>query len=140
MNAMTDVIGLLAEWRRLSGQEREAIERGDWQGVAEQQTRKAQLRMEMTQAMASSHGYRPAALNAGAAEERTLASAVSELIALEALNRDQLRAKRRHCQERLERLQVTLHGLQKLRRAYGAESRGAMAVIFVNQGAIPHSP
>jgi hypothetical protein len=122
MNAMTDVMGFLSEWRRLSGRERAAIEREDWQGVADQQDRKARLREDLTQAMLSFRGGRPAAPNAGAAGEPTLANAVSELMALEALNRERLRAKRRDRQEKLERLNATLGRLQKLRRAYGAES------------------
>ncbi|HXP60910.1 MAG TPA: hypothetical protein VN829_10490 [Dongiaceae bacterium] len=122
MNAMRDVIGLLSEWRRLSGQEREAIEREDWQGVADQQGRKARLREDITQAMLFFRGGRPAALNACAAHEPIVANAVSDLLALEALNRERLRAKRRDRQEKLERLNATLRRLQKLRRAYGAES------------------
>ena len=112
MDATADLTRALAEWRRLTDLERLAILGDDWPGLAEQQTRKAQLQAEIQSALALFPGT-----------ERQFSSAVGELLALERRNGELLAEKRIRRQAESERLAGTLLSLHGVRRAYGS-SRG----------------
>ena len=123
MDATADLTRALAEWRRLTNLEGEAILGGDWHGLAEQQTRKAQLQPAIQSALALVRATPSAEACTFSEVERKFDSTVGELIALERRNGDLLVAKRNRRQAESERLSRTLHDLQGVKRAYGS-SRG----------------
>jgi hypothetical protein len=123
MDATADLTRALAEWRRLTKLEGEAILGDDWQGLAEQQTRKAQLQPEIQSALELVRATPSAQVQASREVERQIDFAVGELMALERRNGDLLVAKRSRRQAESERLSRTLHDLQGVKRAYGS-SRG----------------
>jgi hypothetical protein len=124
MDATADLTLALAEWRRLTALESEAILNDNWQEVADQQSRKARLQAEIQRVlrMACSPQF-PQALSSWAMQGR-FDSTVSELMALERHNGNLLAAKRKRRQAESERLAMTLRDLQGVRRAYGG-SQGA---------------
>jgi len=123
MNTTAELRFWLAEWHRLTDLESKAILSDNWQEVAEQQSRKAQLQTELGRmlALACTTPF-PHAPTSWAMEGK-FDSAVSELMALERQNGDLLAAKRNCRQAELERLAMTLRDLHGVRRAYGS-SRG----------------
>jgi hypothetical protein len=123
MNTIAQLRFWLNEWHRLTGLESEAILSDNWQEVAAQQSRKAQLQTELGRAVALACTTRFPQAPTSWAMEGKLDSAVSELMALERQNGDLLAAKRKCRQAELERLAMTLRDLQGVRRAYGS-SRG----------------
>lgn len=120
MNAPADLLLLLAEWRRLTDCESRAILGEDWAGLAGHQSRKASLRQEITPALQAFRSAQPHTPNAFDREEPRLASLLSAIMAGEARNAGQLRAKCQDRQAKLERLAGTLRKLDGLRQAYGA--------------------
>jgi hypothetical protein len=121
MDPTADLTRALAEWRRLTELEGEAIRSDNWLEVAEQQGRKERLQKEIPLAMVRAapspegHNFREV--------ERRFDSEVSELMKLESCNRDLIAAKRNRYQSESESLVQTLHDLHGVRRAYGS-SRG----------------
>jgi hypothetical protein len=122
-DAIADVTRALAEWRRLTDLEGEAILGDNWRGVAEQQARKAQLQGEIQRALALVRAISSAQARDSREVERQFDSTVGELMALERRNAKLLVAKRNRPQPEAARLAQTLHDLQGVRRAYGT-SRG----------------
>ncbi len=123
MDATANLTCALAEWRRLTDLEGEAILGDDWPGLAEQQTRKAQLQPEIQSALALVRANPSAEAHTSPEVERKFDATVGELMALERRNGDLLVAKRNRRQAESERLSRTLHDLHGVKRAYGS-SRG----------------
>lgn len=109
MDSPTDLLSVLAEWRRLTEREAQAILNENWKQVAEQQQRKAQLQ----EAIACAPN--PTGPEAG----DNLAAIVNQLVLLETNNRDVLTAKRQSRQVELQRVNETQRNLQGVRRTYG---------------------
>ena len=124
MDATADLTRALAEWRRLTNLEGEAILGDDWHRLAEQQTRKALLQPAIHSALALVRATPSAEACASPDGERKFDSTVGELMALERRNGDLLVAKRKRWQAESERLSKSLHDLQGVKRAYGS-SRGS---------------
>jgi fructose-1,6-bisphosphatase/inositol monophosphatase family enzyme len=120
MDATFDLARLLAEWRRLTHLEGEAILGDNWQGVAEHQTRKTQLQSEIRRALASFRTISSAQAHTCRTAEGEFDSVVGELMALERRNGDLIAAKRNRRQTESERLAGTLLDLHGIRRAYGS--------------------
>ena len=110
----------LAEWRRLTGLESQAILSGDWREVPELQGRKAQLQAEIQRLLAPAVATPFAEPHRSRGMEGKFDAAVSELIALERRNGDLLAEKRKCRLAESERLALTLRNLQGVRRAYGS--------------------
>ena len=123
MDATADVTRALAEWRRLTELEGEAIVGDNWHRVAEQQSRKAQLQAEIGRALALVRATPSPQAHVLETVERKFSSTASELMALERHNADLLASKRQRRQAESERLALTLRDLQGVRRVYGS-SRG----------------
>jgi hypothetical protein len=123
MNTTADLKFWLAEWRKLTDLESKAILSDNWQEVAEQQSRKAQLQEELGRVLALARATPSPQAHTSAAMAGKFDSAVNELMALEMQNGDFLAAKRKCRQAELERLAMTLRDLHGVRRAYGS-SRG----------------
>jgi hypothetical protein len=123
MHATADVTRALAEWRRLTDLEGEAIINDDWPGVAEHQSRKEQLQTEIQRARALVRAAPSDQVHSSREVERRFGSAANELIALERRNADLIADKRKRWLAELERLSRSLHDLQGVKRAYGS-SRG----------------
>ena len=123
MDPTADLTQALAEWRRLTDLEREAILSDNWRGVAEQQARKGQLQPEIQRALARvpTRAAAPPAPTPDA--EHSIHSVVGELIAMERRNAGLLVGKRNRRHAESERAARTLLDLQGVRRAYGS-SRG----------------
>ena len=117
MNTAADLMSVLAEWRRLTEREAQAILNDDWKNVAEQQQRKAQLREAIDRARESAGAARPTNERDGG--EDKLKAVVTELVALETRNRDVINAKRQGCQAELDRVNETVRNLRGVRRTYG---------------------
>jgi hypothetical protein len=123
MDAPVDLAHALAEWRRLTHLEGEAILSDNWHGIAEHQARKAQLEGDIQQALALSRTRASSSARTSREMEAEVQAAVGELITLEGRNADLLAAKRHRRQAESERLALTLRDLHGVRRAYGS-SRG----------------
>ena len=80
MDATADLTRALAEWHRLTGLEGEAILGDDWHGLAEQQTRKAQLQPAIQCALALVRATPSAEACTSPEVERKFDSMVGELI------------------------------------------------------------
>jgi hypothetical protein len=119
MDAATDLMGILAEWRKLTEREAQAILCNDWKNVAEQQQRKAQLREPISRARELAAAARATSERAGSGVEDKLNGVVTELVALETRNRDVLNAKRLGWQAELERVNEAVRNLRGVRRTYG---------------------
>ena len=117
MDTAADLMSVLAEWRRLTEREAQAILNDDWKNVAEQQQRKAQLREAIDRARESAGAARPTNERDGG--EDKLKAVVTELVALETRNRDVLSAKRQGWQAELERVNGAVRNLRGVRRTYG---------------------
>ena len=119
MDTPADLMSVLAEWRRLTEREAQAILIGDWKNVAEQQERKAQLREPITRARELAGAAQATNEKAGGGGEDKLKAFVTELVALETRNRDVINAKRQGCQAELDRVNETVRNLRGVRRTYG---------------------
>jgi Tfp pilus assembly protein PilV len=119
MDAAADLMSVLAEWRKLTERETQAILNDDWENVAEQQQRKAQLREAINRAREWAGAARATGERSGSGWEDKLKAVVTELVALETRNRDVLSAKRQGWQAELERVNVTVRNLRGVRRTYG---------------------
>jgi hypothetical protein len=123
MDATADLTRVLAEWRRLTNLEGEAILGDDWHGLAEQQIRKERLQAEIQSALELDGATPSTQARISRGTEPMFDSAVGELMALERRNGDLLAEKRIRRRAESERLARTLLDLQGVRRAYGS-SRG----------------
>jgi len=119
MDTAVDLMSVLAEWRRLTEREAQAILSDDWKKIAEQQQRKAQLREAITRAHELADAAPATRERAGGARESALHAAVTELVALETRNREVLSAKRLGLQAELERVNEAVRNLRGVRRTYG---------------------
>lgn len=119
MNIATDLLNVLAEWRRLTEREAQAILSDDWKNVAEQQQRKVQLREKINRARELVDPARVTGETAGDGDEGTLNAVVTELVALETRNRDVLSVKRQGWQAEFERVNEVVRNLRSVRRTYG---------------------
>jgi len=119
MDTAADLMSILAEWRRLTEREAQAILNDDWKNVAEQQRRKAQLREPITRARELARGTQATNERAGGGGEDKLKVVVTELVALETRNRDVLNAKRQGWQAELDRVNEAVRNLRGVRRTYG---------------------
>ena len=119
MDPATDLMSILAEWRRLTEREAQAILSDDWKNVAEQQRLKAQLREPITRARELAGAARTTGEKSGGGAEDKLNGVVTELVALEARNREVLDAKRLGWQAELERVNEAVRNLRGVRRTYG---------------------
>jgi len=120
MHATADLMGILAEWRRLTEREAQAILNDDWKNVAEQQHLKLQLREEISRARELAGAAWPTSETAGGGQENKLQAIVSELVALETRNRDVLNTKCQGRRAELDRVNETVRNLRGVRRTYGA--------------------
>ena len=124
MDATADLARALAEWRRLTHLEGEAIRSDNWPGLTEHQARKAQLEKEIQHALALAREAPGAPTHTSREMEPGVDATVSELIALEERNAELLAVKRHRRQAESERLALTLRDLHGVRRAYGS-NRGS---------------
>jgi hypothetical protein len=119
MHATDDLMSVLAEWRRVTEREAQAILNDDWKSVSEQQGRKVQLREAICRARDWAGAAQATSGRVGGGGEDKLQAAVAELVALEARNRDVLSVKRERCQVELERVNEAVRNLRGVRRSYG---------------------
>jgi len=119
MNFTADLMSVLAEWRRLTEHEAQAILNDDWKSVAEQQHCKLQLREQINRARELAGARRTTSKTVGGEAEDKLKAVVTELVALETRNRDVLNAKRQGRQAECERVNETVRNLRDVRRTYG---------------------
>jgi hypothetical protein len=119
MNPAAEVTRLLAEWRRLTELEWQAILEEHWPDLARHQADKALLRPQITRALEQVRAVRPAHQTAVEAGADPFRAAAAELIALQKRNGDALHAKCRSKRAELEGLSQTRRNLEGLRRAYG---------------------
>jgi len=119
MQTTDDLMNVLAEWRRLTEREAQAILKDDWKSVSEQQRCKVQLREAISLARDWAGAAQAASGRAGGGGEDKLQAAVAELVALETRNRDVLSVKRERCRAELERVNETVRNLHAVRRTYG---------------------
>jgi hypothetical protein len=119
MQTTDDLMSVLAEWRRLTEREAQAILKDDWKSVSEQQRRKVQLREAISRARDWSGAAQVTSGRASGGGEDKLQAAVAELVALETRNRDVLSVKRERCQVELERVNEAVRNLRGVRRTYG---------------------
>jgi hypothetical protein len=119
MHTTDDLMSVLAEWRRLTEREAQAILKDDWKSVSEQQRCKVQLREAINRARDWAGAAQATSGRAGGGGEDKLQAAVAELVALEARNRDVLSVKRERCQAELERVNEAVRNLRGVRRTYG---------------------
>jgi len=120
----TELRRALAEWRRLTTLEGQAIQTGDWQQVADHQARKSQLQADIQHALDLPRATPFASPQVHGQTETEADSAVRELIALEQRNADLLAQKRSRHQAESACLTRTLRDLGGVRRAY-CVNRGA---------------
>jgi len=120
----TELSRALAEWRRLTALEGQAIQTGNWQQVAEHQARKSQVQADIQHALSLPRATPFAPRHVPLETETEANSAVRELIELEQRNADLLAEKRSRHQAESARLTRTLRDLGGVRRAYGC-SHGA---------------
>jgi hypothetical protein len=123
VDATAELTQALAEWRRLTDAEREAIVSDNWNRVAEQQDRKKQLQAQVQHTLALARALPAAGTDSSWAPESELDSVIGELIAMERHNAELIVAKRSRRQAEAARMTRTLLDLQGVRRAYGS-SRG----------------
>lgn len=119
MQTTDDLMSILAEWRRLTEREAQAILKDDWKSVSEQQRGKLQLREAINRARDWAGADQATSGRAGGGGEDQLQAAVAELVALETRNRDVLSVKRERCQVELERVNEAVRNLRGVRRTYG---------------------
>jgi hypothetical protein len=119
MNTTTDLMGILAEWRRLTEREGQAILSDDWKAVAEQQQRKLQLREDISRARELAGSAPATNETVGGGDKVKLNAIVSELVALETRNRDALNIKCQGRQAELARVNETVRNLRGVRQTYG---------------------
>jgi hypothetical protein len=119
MNLTADLMSVLAEWRRLTEREAQAILNDDWKSVAEQQQHKLQLHEQITRARELAGAARTTGTMGGGGSEDKLKEVVTELVALETRNRDVLNAKRQSRQAECARVNETVRNLRGVRRTYG---------------------
>jgi hypothetical protein len=122
MRAVTEVLHLLAEWRRLTEREGEAIQNGDWADVAKCQDGKGNLCLDITRAMEEMRTGAVGLEQAVAEAECRFAAIAGELVELESANRDLICAQRERHRSEWERLNHASRNLHGVRRAYGAAS------------------
>jgi len=111
---------ILAEWRRLTEREAQAILSDDWKSVAEQQQRKARLREELTRVRELAGTAPTTGEPDDGGDEDELKAVATELVALETRNREVLSAKRQARQAELQRVNEAVRNLRGVRRAYGS--------------------
>ena len=118
MKGQDDLMGLLAEWRRLTNEEGLAIENEDWKDLAQRQHQKKLLQEKIDslgQFQSSAE-----ALTGRAPARSEVARLVSELQGLEGRNLSLLQTKRQSNRLEWNRLNQSLRTIHGLRRAYGA--------------------
>jgi hypothetical protein len=119
MNPAAELARLLAEWRRLTELEWQAILQDRWPELTRHQQDKAGLRPQIARLLEQVRAVRPARQTTVEPVADPLRGAVSELIALQKRNSEALHAKCRSKRAELEGLSQTLRNLQGVRRAYG---------------------
>jgi hypothetical protein len=122
MNAAAELMDLLAEWRRITELEGQSIRRDDWNQVAQQQRRKAQLQDPITRALNQVRAGSPDSQARPEPGESPFQSVAAELMAMESRNRELLRDKRRRKRAELDQMNLAARNLHGVRRAYGAPS------------------
>jgi len=106
------ILQLIDSWRRLAGQQTEAIERSDWQNLRRLSDSKEELRDLMDAAIAASE------IGRGGRRSPELRSAVDELVGLERLNQRLLSERSRQTQDELRRSRTKVQRLRMIRNAY----------------------
>jgi hypothetical protein len=119
MNAAAELTRLLAEWRRLTELEWQAILQDHWPELAGHQQDKARLRPHISRALEQVRAGQPARQTTVEPVADPFRAAVSELMALQKRNSEALQAKCRSKRAELQSLSQTIRNLQGLRRAYG---------------------
>lgn len=112
------LLGLYAEWRRLTELEGAAIGRDEWPTVARQQALKRELQVRIVEA---TEVWRREAEAGGewARFERELRPVVADLIQLESRNHARLCERREQAQVALASLDRSAAQLRGIQRAYG---------------------
>jgi hypothetical protein len=123
MNTNDDLLGFLAEWRRLTELEGEALGAENWAQVAQHQRRKRELRAEMDTAVERRTGEGPRAWPPSGEREPRVDDVVAELVTLELGNLDRLKQKQETKQVELARANETVRHLRGVRRAYAGANR-----------------
>ena len=112
MSITAELMSVLAEWRRLTEREAQAILNNDWKNVAEQQHRKFHLREAISRARELAGAAQTTNDMVERGAEDKLNAVVAELVALETRNRDVLAAKRQSRQSECERVSETVRDLR----------------------------
>ena len=123
MSPLDALLELCEQWRLLSEREGESIHAADWNSVAGCQAEKKAMQGEISaaaEALRRETGWKGARQNE---MEGRLGAMARRLLALEQRNRQTLRARQEAARGKSTELQKTLRNLQRLHRAYGAESQ-----------------
>ena len=111
---LTALESLIAEWRRLTEVEREAIGRADWAEVRRQQVMKLELRAQLSDAALI--------FREESSATRQLRPQLKELMALESANARAVALQREQVGRALAESDRAAGQLRGLNRAYGAAS------------------
>jgi hypothetical protein len=122
MTPAAELTCLLAEWRRLTELEWQAILHDHWPELARHQQDKARLRPHITQALQQVRAAQSPQQTPVDTAAEPFGAAASELVALQKRNRDAIHAKCRNKRAELQGLSQTIRNLQDVRRAYGGQN------------------
>lgn len=111
MSARTELAGILAQWRQLTHAEGNAIESSAWQELHKIQTRKAQLRQRLADAVKK------------CADEQSLSAfpfqrELGRIISLLTRNGERLAGQLSRARARQESLEHSRRNLQRIHRSY----------------------
>ena len=122
MNASshTRLLGLYAEWRRLTDLEGSAIREGAWTEVEHQQFLKQAIRDEIVRAIQLWNSEHPAGETARDSFEREFRPVVSSLIEQEQRNQALLSRQREQLESRLGSAGQSVSRLRNIHRTYGS--------------------
>lgn len=121
-SAHTTLLGLYAEWRRLTELEGTAIRDGAWAEVDRHQTLKQALRDQIIRTIQLWNAEHAPAEAARDTFEREFRPVVSDLIEQEHRNQALLAGQRDHLQSRLASAGQSVSRLRNLHRTYGSPS------------------
>ena len=119
------LLGLYAEWRRLSDLEGAAIREGDWSGVEQQQLSKQTLRDQIVRTIQRWNTEQEGSEAARSRFETEFRPIVSGLIEQETLNQTLLQEQRQHLDHRLATARQSSSRLRGIQRSYGADAESS---------------
>jgi hypothetical protein len=118
MTADPQLMQLLADWRRLTQEETQAIAAEDWSALTGHQYRKAELQEAISRALIASNATAQARADLRPALPKGVGTMVRDLISLEEQNSRLLRDRQQQRLAEAQRASCTVRDLQQMRRAY----------------------